>query len=241
MPSAPIVMRYGHLVLHCNDPSLLGSVMEQLAAISLPSAADMTTQMLTSHEKLLDVGRRHNMRSIGELTARLARTGHSALSKRVRSAARARGAHAHPDVALPEEVAATLAADDADASAVRQWRPEMLADDRELRRRGRALGRSQAVQRPSDAAPTGGSCQEPAPQVVPAPQAMEARLSLIEKQIDMLLAGQVGFLEHVRVVADRRHETLLKEVRALHLCDDGLLARIVLSEEQLRDRGFSRS
>lgn len=123
----------------------------------------MTSQVLAAHETLLSICRRHNIGSMGALTSRLARTGNAALSRRVRSAARVRGAHAHPDFALPDEVEKALAAYDADMLVLQQWKPESLQDDRVLRKGQATNGGSKTVNRPSDAELAGGSCQAPPP------------------------------------------------------------------------------
>lgn len=143
MPFAPVVIRHGHMVIHCNDPGQLGTILQQISSTSAASDAEVTSQVLSAHEKMLSLGRQHGIATMGALSAHLARRGHVELSRRVRTAARTRGAHAHPDL-------------DAHSEVLRNWLPESLQDDRTLRRKASADG-SKAVERPTDAVPSGGS------------------------------------------------------------------------------------
>lgn len=75
----------------------------------------------------MKVAREHGLNSAGALTSRLRDSG-GKLSQRVRSASRARGAHAHLDVDLVADVRAALA----EPPASLAWDPATLMDDRQF-------------------------------------------------------------------------------------------------------------
>lgn len=91
------------------------------------------------------------------------------LANRLRTAARARNAGAHPDVRLRQDILKFLDIQTnsdrsiaGEADAVPAWSPTGLADDRVLRRRTASLSQesAQVVEPPIEAAPQGGGSAE---------------------------------------------------------------------------------
>lgn len=73
-------------MVHCNDPLIVGPVMSQLGALtvaSAPSVAEVTSQVLSSHERMMAVGREYHINSIGTITMHLSRVGRRDLAQRV--------------------------------------------------------------------------------------------------------------------------------------------------------------
>lgn len=94
-------------------------------------------------EEVMLAATQHGLRSTGALTSFLRDYDEGRLSQRIRSGARVRGAHAHPDLTLVEDFRSalqSLSSESQDAECARRWadraswRPEMLQDDRSLRR-----------------------------------------------------------------------------------------------------------
>lgn len=165
MPLAPVVIRYGHTVWHCSDPAMLSTILEQVASLSATAPPAASSQAFAAHEAVLSFARRHCLTSIGAITSLLAREGHAPLAKRIRAAARIRGAHAQLDESLADELEAVLSGgmeseppDVVEPPCVAApipgghtmgFDPTALKDDRLLRR-------PKAVKPPPAAAPSGG-------------------------------------------------------------------------------------
>lgn len=171
--------------------------MAQVSAMSVSqNTSDDTMRVLTAHEDLMQISRRFALDTIGALTTHLTRIGRPEQSRRVRAAARTRGAVAHPDNSSASEVEQALTAGNLDADEAEQeasvdwrtsWSPSLLEDDRALHRRQRNAGGSKAVKRLVDAAPPGGSDRASSTGLVAAPEAqmdlqhMLERLSGVER------------------------------------------------------------
>lgn len=105
-------------------------------------------------------------------------------------------------------------------------------DDRTLRRRRCHAGGSQAVKRPSDAAPKGGSSRasgddcEAAAGGASGSRSTHDRLAAVERQVDLVFEGQVGVLHHLHTVEDQRHDAVQDELRAARDREAAMLHRL---------------
>lgn len=135
MPSqAPIVVRHGAVLLHISDPVGVGSVLDSLSRSSmLQPPTDTTNVVLIVHETAAaEVRRAIVFSKVSAAAASPKETGRDDFAKRLRTSARARGAAAHRDGALVQDI--RTAYDEARASEA--WRPEYLDDGRRLRLKG---------------------------------------------------------------------------------------------------------
>lgn len=80
--TAPVVLRCGNVVAHCNDPA---AVEATLAAMSAARGVGLGT-------------------TTGTIVRNLRQAGHEQLATRLRNAAGSRGAVAHPDSTLTREI-----------------------------------------------------------------------------------------------------------------------------------------
>lgn len=184
-PLAPIVLRTGHVVAHINDPTILDQDLRSFADAApggTQREGEHTTASLIAYEEAIAEVRRHSERG--------GRDG-QALLQAQRNAARSRGAVAHPDTSLAQSI----------REALGRWSPRDLCDDRVLRSHDvpaatraapERCGKSQAVKRPTDAAPSGG------------PDALERRMDAMERQLAQVLEAQVNQGIYVRSVFDSR-------------------------------------
>lgn len=136
---APVVIRHGHIVVHCNDIDAVPHILGQLASISASEPA-RATATLKHHEEFMHTARQHGLHNVGALTSHLNALG-GALARRARSSGRTRGAFANPDPRLAHAVDEALrnergrAADSqVDVPPSRVWTPKDMCDDRVLRR-----------------------------------------------------------------------------------------------------------
>lgn len=110
MPSAPVVLRYGHVVAHINQIEVLPDVLAALVSTDAATAV-ATTEALSAHEAAISVARSAGLSgSPGKIAQTLKSMGHGQLANRVRSSARSRGATAHPDISLPQDLSTALSA-----------------------------------------------------------------------------------------------------------------------------------
>lgn len=145
-PSAPIVLRAGHCVVHVNDRTMLAETMQAMATVLPParSHADVErnhdTTALEQFERAMAFIRAAAGQSLssGGASKWLREAGRSDLSNVLRSAMRQRNGFARlTDLQTIEdfvtEWVASVETDDVEAPLA-DWRAEDLRDDRELRR-----------------------------------------------------------------------------------------------------------
>mmetsp|Transcript_28241 Transcript_28241/g.80251 ORF Transcript_28241/g.80251 Transcript_28241/m.80251 type:complete len:268 (-) Transcript_28241:12-815(-) len=117
---APVVLRCGVIIAHINDPGTLPSVVAALAQSgvraapdAVPAASTATGSLecaLAAHEGAMAVVRRHlgPGTTLSSAASTLTACGKKALARRLRTSARSRGALAHPDYALSEDLERVL-------------------------------------------------------------------------------------------------------------------------------------
>lgn len=214
------MLRIGHVVAQVNDVSALESTLSALHRCGPAQLAGApVSEALSAHELVRRTAFRHlGGSSLGAAVAQPNRRGHSALSRRLRTWAKSRGALAHPDISLAEEIEEAVGSDpcrsDEVVDEVGPWVPAELADDRRLRGRSPLHSRSsKVVKPPSEAAPQGGGRDCPGAdarlhdivvQLQSALIAAAERDATLERQIDLVATNQFEDSRVLRSLADSR-------------------------------------
>lgn len=146
--TAPVVLRCGTIVAHINDPRALQDAAAALAACSC-ATRPTSVAIAASEEALILALAMGFAGSSGSVATQLRDAGLPVLARRVRNAARSRGADAHPDTMLAEDWARELGRRATHNSGARgmfsdtpqtpllpeAWSPSCLMDGRKLRQR----------------------------------------------------------------------------------------------------------
>lgn len=149
------------------------------------------TASLIAHEEAIAEMRRHSNRGRRDGPAFLQAHGRPDLARRLRNVARSRGAMAHLDTSLAQSIREAFGA----------WSPRDLCDDRTLRRHPSSVatsaepvrsGESEAVKRPTGAAPCGG------------PDLLERRVEALERHLNQVSETQLNQGIHFHAELDWR-------------------------------------
>lgn len=145
-----------------------------------------------AHERALaSACRRFHISGVtGEIAAALQARGLGALKQRVRSRARCKGAVAHRDISLADDIAATVSDDSEDVlpPQLPEWHPAHVQGDRALRRR-----RSAEIARPSGDDHGGPGLHSDAARTTVEPSTVADHIDSFEKQVILL---RMASIEH---------------------------------------------